>query len=113
MRVKRAALTGFIAFHLFTILCWAVPSESPLANACRSFVRPYVLWAGLFQKWQMFAPNPMRLDNFVLATVTFRDGSSTVWPFPRMENLGLIQRYEKERYRKYAELLRLDTNSRI
>jgi hypothetical protein len=57
---------------------------------------------GLWQSWIMFAPNPAMHNAYVEAEVTFRDGSRTTWPFPRMEKLGYFERLRKERYRKWA-----------
>ena len=42
------------------------------------------------------------------AVVVFKDGSTKVWAFPRMEQLSLTDRYLKERYRKFVEVLKED-----
>src|SRR5262249_18355032 len=90
------------------------PLESPLIARCRQLVRPYLLYTGLFQKWDMFAPDPSKLNNYIDAVVTYSDGHSSVWSFPRMENLGYINKYFKERYRKYAnDCLNLDISSAL
>ncbi|SRR5260370_24031110 len=57
-RAKRTTINIFLAFHLLAITCWCVPIDSPLIPLCRNLVRPYFLWAGLFQSWDMFAPVP-------------------------------------------------------
>jgi len=111
-RRVRIAVSAFIAFHLFCIVIWALPLDTALVVQCREAVKGYVLWTGLFQKWDMFAPDPSKLNNYVGAVVTYRDGSKSEWDFPRMEKLGIVDKYFKERYRKYAsDNLRLDTRS--
>jgi hypothetical protein len=111
-RVARILISGFLAFNLFAIVAWCVPLESPLLSACRTAVRPYMLWTGLFQKWDMFAPEPSKLNCYVGAQVVFRDGHSALWSFPRMENLGIVDKYFKERYRRYAnDSIRRDMNA--
>ena len=108
----RTAISLFLAFNLFAILSWCVPLESPFISACRNATRRYMLFTGLFQKWDMFAPNPSSLNGYVGAQVIFHDGHTALWSFPRMEELGLVDKYFRERYRKYAvDNLRLDTNS--
>ena len=108
-RPFRVAITAFIAFNLFAIVSWCVPLDSPLIARCRDLSLPYLRWTGLFQKWDMFAPDPSKLNNFLSAVILYRDGTSSVWSFPRMENLGPFEKYLKERYRKYAnDNLRLD-----
>jgi hypothetical protein len=53
----------------------------------------------------MFAPSPKTINSYVEAAVIHKDGRTQLWRFPRMEQLGLTQRYYKERYRKFAENL--------
>jgi hypothetical protein len=113
-RNVRIGLSAFVAFHLFCIVFWCIPIDSPLIVRFRESVKPYVLWTGLFQKWDMFAPDPSKLNNYVGAILTYRDGRTAEWDFPRMENLGYVDRYFKERYRKYAnDNLRIDARSAL
>jgi hypothetical protein len=113
-KAKRWLISAFIAFHLLAVLCWAFPSNSLLVGGVKKLVTPYMLWAGLFQSWDMFAPNPRSLNIYVTAEITYANGQRRVWEFPRMEKLGLVDRYFKERYRKWAnDNLRLDENARL
>jgi hypothetical protein len=113
-RTLRVVITAFVAFNLFAIISWCVPLDTPLVGVCRNIARPYLVWTGLFQKWDMFAPNPSKLNCYVGAQILFRDGHSTLWNFPRIENLGIVDKYFKERYRKYAnDNLRLDVNQPV
>jgi hypothetical protein len=113
-RGARIAASIFVAFHLFAVITWAVPLDTPLIVQCREAIKGYMLWTGLFQKWDMFAPDPSKLNNYVTANVIYRDGRTAQWTFPRMENLGYVDKYFKERYRKYAsDNLRLDTHSAL
>src|SRR5262249_15294639 len=39
-----------------------------------------------------------------------QDGSHRIWAMPKMDDLGYVERYFKERYRKYStEYLRMDS----
>lgn len=107
-RAKHTAINFFLAFHLLAITCWCVPIDSPLIPLFRNLVRPYFLWAGLFQSWDMFAPVPKGANTYIEATLVYKDGSRKTWTFPRMEQLSLTERYFKERYRKFAEYLQRD-----
>jgi len=49
----------------------------------------------------MFSPDPLKTNAYVEAAVEFRSGATGTWSFPRMERLGLGERYCKERYRKF------------
>lgn len=105
------AINAFLIFHILAILCWAIPIDTPLTTAGRDLVRPYFLWSGLFQTWDMFAPNPKSRNAYLEAIVIYKDGTTDLWSFPRMETLSLTQRYFKERYRKYEETLDNDVYS--
>jgi hypothetical protein len=110
-KAKLLAINAFLIFHIFAITCWALPITTPLTVAARSFLRPYLIWSGLFQSWDMFSPDPKSKNVYLEAVVIYKDGSTELWPFPRMEMLSLTQRYFKERYRKYEENLGNDAYS--
>jgi hypothetical protein len=107
---QRVAINFFIAFHIAAIACWCLPIDSPLLPLGRNLVRPYFLWSGLFQSWDMFAPVPKLANTYIEAVIVYQDGSRRTWTLPRMEQLGLRDKYFKERYRKYAENLQREEN---
>jgi hypothetical protein len=104
------ALNIFIIFHIFAITAWALPFRSQFVVDSVALVRPYILWSGLFQDWNMFSPMPKATNTYLEAVVIYKDGSTQMWDFPRMELLSLTQKYSKERYRKFVEIL-LDQNN--
>jgi len=107
-KAKRLVIHLFIASHLVAIAFWCVPIDSPLIPLCRDLVRPYFLWAGLFQSWDMFAPIPKGANTYIEATLRYRDGSQKTWIFPRVEQMSLKEKLFKERYRKFADNLQRD-----
>lgn len=107
-RAKRWAINLFIGFHLIAITCWCLPIDTPLVPVCRSIVRPYFLWAGLFQSWDMFAPVPKGANAYIEAELHFSDGSRKTWTYPRMEQMSQKESLFRERYRKFADNLQRD-----
>ena len=103
--VRRAAINVFILFHLVAIICVALPWNLPIAGSVKDLVRPYMRWTGLYQTWDMFGPDPETVNSYVKSVIVTQDRHMRVWSFPRMEELGLGERYEKERYRKFLEVL--------
>lgn len=106
--MKRVAISVFLLFHLFAITCWCIPINSPLIAACRKMIRPYMVWTGLFQTWDTFAPAPKSTNGYIEGIVIYKNGHTRNWQFPRMEQLSLTERYYKERYRKFVENLQED-----
>jgi hypothetical protein len=101
----RIAISAFLIFHILAIVCWCLPVNIPLIRAGRELVRPYFVWSGLFQSWDMFAPNPKAVNAYLEATIIYKDGTTGFWAFPRMELLSFTERYYRERYRKFEETL--------
>ena len=103
--VRRSALSVFILFHLIAITCVALPANFSALNTVRELVQPYMLWIGLFQTWDMFGPDPRATNSYVKAVVITQDHHMHVWAFPRMEELSFAEKYQKERYRKFLDVL--------
>jgi hypothetical protein len=101
----RGALSVFILFHLIAITCWVLPTNVWPVAGVKELVRPYMLWTGLFQSWDTFGPNPVDVNSYVKAVVVTRNRKILIWAFPRMEELGFAERYRKERYRKFVEVM--------
>jgi len=110
-KLKYVVINLFLLVHILAISCWALPFNNPLIFSIRNLVRPYFIWSGLFQSWDMFSPDPKRVNSYLEAIVIYKDGSSILWSFPRMELLGPNERYAKERYRKFEENLQNDQYS--
>jgi hypothetical protein len=103
--LRRGAISVFILFHLIAITCMALPANFAALNTVRELVQPYMLWIGLFQTWDMFGPDPRATNSYVKAVVITQDHHMHVWAFPRMEELSFADRYRKERYRKFLDVL--------
>jgi hypothetical protein len=102
---RRAAINVFILFHLVAITCVALPWSLPITSSIKELVGPYMRWTFLYQTWDMFGPDPEMDNSYVKSVIITQDHHMRVWSFPRMEELGLGERYEKERYRKFLEVL--------
>lgn len=103
-------ISVFILFHLIAVTLWALPYDLPVIVHARDVNQPYMRFTGLFQTWNMFAPNPVP-TNTTIKAVVITDHHIHVWEYPRMDKLGYGERYRKERYRKFAENLLMDQTS--
>ena len=102
---RRGVISIFILFNMIAILSWAIPLQVTPVPQIKEIVRPYLLWAGLFQSWDFFAPNPRPVNSYIEAVAGTQQHHTRVFNFPRMEQLSYGQRYREERYRKFAEVL--------
>ena len=111
-RRGRWAITAFIVLHVYILAAWGLP----ISGLRTMLVRPiedYVNYWGLWPSWDMFAPDPLSLNFRIEALIEYQDGSSRTWSFPQMAKLSLWQRYQKERYRKWEERVRMDVNAAL
>jgi hypothetical protein len=125
MRPLRWLINAFIVVHLVAVTFWCVPYFPNTGgrwaletwNRDRDMVNrifaTYMRWSGLWQGWDMFAPEPLVVNQDVEADVTLSDGRSEHYIWPRMNELGLAERYQKERYRKWRERLPDETYKMI
>jgi hypothetical protein len=111
-RWGRLVVSAFVLWHLFALTIWLLP-ESALRQSCVRSVLPYMTFTGLMQSWTMFSPEPSKLDLYVEARVTYADGKVRSWIYPRMTELGYLERYWHERFRKFIELAHLDQNRMV
>jgi hypothetical protein len=101
----RGAISIFIVFNMIAILSWAIPLNVAPLPQMKEIVRPYLLWTGLFQSWDFFAPNPRPVNSYIQAVAVTQNHHMRVFNFPRMDQLSYGKRYREERYRKFAEVL--------
>src|SRR5579863_6666960 len=67
--LRRGAISVFILFHLIVITCVAVPLRFSALMSIRELVMPYMRWSGLFQTWDMFAPDPESVNSYIKGVV--------------------------------------------
>lgn len=102
----------FVIFHIIVLVCCGVPGSFPLKDRLLQVLNPYALRVGLWQYWNMFAPEPFSLNAYLEAEIEFADGTKSVWSFPQMSKMGYFERMCSERYRKWAvDEIRLDEKS--
>jgi hypothetical protein len=109
---RRWSITAFILLHVYIMAVWGLPGSGFRTLLARP-IESYVDYMGLWHSWDMFAPDPLSLNFGIQAVIEYQDGSRKTWDFPRMEKLSLWERFQKERYRKWSERVRLDVNAAL
>ena len=113
--IKKNLINIFIILNIMMMIRAQLNQDAPVINFIYRPVTIIQNYFSMWRGWNMFAPNPLRANNFIDATVEFTDGSKITWEFPRTNQNDLWGRYLwGERYRKYAvDGLRLDQNSHL
>jgi hypothetical protein len=100
-KVFRTVFSVCIIAYAFALLVQMGP-ESPPRNRLIKLVSPVLDYPALWQNFAVFSPEPRESNIYISAVVTFADGSSQYFAYPRLDRLSLWDRMQKERYRKYA-----------
>jgi hypothetical protein len=110
----RSLINAFIVLNIVGAFFWSQPFDYQPRTLVCDLAGGYFRFVGLWQCWDMFSPEPRRIRIRMDATVTLRDGTKRTWTFPQMDQMGLFERFRKERFRKWAhDNVRLDTEDRI
>jgi len=109
--MKRTLIAAFCIFHMVAVGVYALPdsaSKKPgiqkISQMVRPITRPYMLATSQWQKWPLFAPDPLRrvvefriqaLENGQWETVERVAGDTIAW-WRRGPELKIVRRLEKE-----------------
>jgi hypothetical protein len=116
-------VVAFVVFHVVVTVLYALPkpNEQVMNGKAQArgsdhllkfnqevvkmnpLVYGYLYPSGMWQYWDMFSPDPAQVDYWGDAEVFFRDGTTTVFAYPRMFTSPLGEKYLTERYRKFYE----------
>lgn len=116
-RTVHPAVKALVAGQALISLLWSFPRATDPAERTGSNVilwvsetvarnRPvsaYMYATGLWQYWDMFAPNPQRRDVWLDAVAVYPNGEQRSYRFPRQRDYEVFERYFRERMRKYIE----------
>lgn len=124
-------LKAAVLLHLVAITIWCIPNpprevmqgkRGPIGTewllvANTEYLRSipplqaYMLGTGMWQYWDMFAPNPSQVDLYCTAEIVYRDGTKSQYHYPRIYDYPIAMKYPMERYRKFYERVNDDGNS--
>lgn len=108
MGVVKVAIAGL---YLAAAFFWSMPPGLPLQSTVVAVAAPVFKSLGLWQSWDMFAPDPMSEDVRVSLFAELADGTALERDLSNMEALGPLEKYSSERWRRFCnDHLRLDVN---
>jgi hypothetical protein len=107
--------TVLVAAYAVAAVSWTLPADivppKPLID--RVTGGP-LLFLGLWQSWDMFSPDPRTQDICVEVVSVERDGRRQPWMLTDMVAMDALDRWRKDRWRKYFnDHLRLDASRHL
>jgi len=97
--MRQALLIAMIVLYFYCISIW-ISIDGPFKNWVLTGLRPIMVAVGFIQAWNLFSPEVRNVNLHMNAVITFADGSTKNYEFPRMEKLDLLGRFQKEKMRK-------------
>jgi hypothetical protein len=107
--------TFLIITYIFAAFSWSMPADKfPRKDSIVKYTEKPLFFFGLWQDWNMFAPNPRNEDIWMDLHFLNRDGTLHTWALTDMVKMPFIERWRQERWRKYFnDHLRLDDEKRL
>ena len=100
----RPAVDGWIVLFLVIAWGWNLPEGYLLKRCVHPFARA-IIYCGLWHGWNMFAPDPLRVNRCWEARLHFEDGSCRRWTALDCGSLSLTQAFLAVRERKFLDNL--------
>lgn len=111
-RTRKFLISCFIVFNILAMIRTFMPINNKLVSDVYRPIDSYLSFFSVYQTWNMFAPNPSRLNVHLTAVVEFDDGTKDTYYFPDSSKMTLAEKYTNgERYRVISEAIRKDANS--
>jgi hypothetical protein len=115
MLLVRHWQTILVAGYALAVFSWTMPvGVFPPKQILDPVTMPVMRAFGLWQSWEMFAPDPRREDIRVEVRFVNRAGDGHVFMLTAMESMSYGERVQRERWRKFFnDHLRLDDERRL
>jgi hypothetical protein len=108
-RLRLYVVNAFIAAILLVVVLDTLP-QSP--SAVRIAIAPVVARLGINQgAWNLFAPDPDRVNTRLRAEVTYRDGERRDWRGPEWRDVSAWEKWVGHRRREWFDHIALQNAS--
>ena len=94
--------TLVVLAYTLAAFSWSMPADRfSLKDSIFKITEKPMFFLGLWQAWDMFAPNPRKEDIWTELRYRNRDGSEHKWNLSQMIEMPYGERWQRERWRKY------------
>ena len=93
-------LSLFVVYYFFVVVAWLLPDDWANRDQLTEKTWPHMVFFGWFQHWSLFSPDVRHIIYHETAVISFADGSTKVYEFPRMQRMDLWEKFRHEKLRK-------------
>ena len=110
--MKKLVINCFLLIWLLVLAIDSAPELGDWHRKIKNDLDAYLDVTGLWQGgWQLFAPDPDKVNVSITANVTFEDGREVIWRSPDWRSMSTWQRFLSFREAEYIDNIRLDNNA--
>lgn len=111
MRLRTVVINGLIAIVLAVL---AIDTLPQVPAAVHDALRPWLIRLGVDQgAWNLFAPEPDRLNMRLSAEVTYRDGEKRTWRGPVWKDASAWQKWVGHRHLEWFDHITAQTSQPV
>jgi hypothetical protein len=109
--LQKRLLTPFIVALLLLLLIDALPETGRFHRRLKDATDRLLDVTGLWQgSWQLYAPDPDRVNTRISADLVFSDGTTARWSQPDWPSLSRWRRFLLFKHMEYFDAVRLERN---
>lgn len=110
-RLEKGAVNVLLVSVLTLFAMDALPASTAIHAELQRDADPLLDVTGLWQgRWNLFAPEPDKVNAWISAEFTYADGSVRRWRSPDWRGQGVLRRARLFRHMEYFDGVRLDDN---
>lgn len=99
--ILKALISLFIVVQVSLTIAFLSPKSIAFTHAIADAATFHWKFAGMWQGWELFAPEIRGQNTHSVALITYEDGSTAEWPMPRTDQFDLAQKYRGDKFRKW------------
>lgn len=90
-------MVGYFGIALAQVL-----PDKPYKETILTYLEPVISTFGLRQRWNLFAPDLVRVNQYSTVLLTYEDGSIRLYEWPRLDKLGVVEKFSHQRIRRFV-----------
>lgn len=101
--MKKIFINVSIISYLTLIMLHGLPLEALIFKKAKTHTSSVVMGLGIWQGWNMFAPNPLRFDVDIYARLYYKDGSIAIKNIEESLEENILFTFRRARWTKWAK----------
>jgi len=98
---QKVLISAFIVFYLMLALVQSVPTAK-LPKEIAAFSEPLIALTGTKQRWNLFAPELMQVNQYSTVLIINDDGNMQLYEWPRLDLKNAKEKFDLQQTRRFV-----------